>query len=183
MTAGVLLPPRTRKLLLVAHVIVSVGWVGAAVAYLSLDLTVASTGDPLTLRGAYLSMDVIARRAIAPLAVTSLLSGVAISVVTKWGLFRHYWVLISLVLTTIATAVLLVEVQVIRGLAAVAADPATSVEELRGLPTTLPHSIGGIIVLLVVLVLNMYKPAGVTPYGWRRSRRTLVDRAQPPAQR
>jgi hypothetical protein len=48
-------------------------------------------------------MELIAWYAIVPLALTSLLSGLIMSVGTKWGLFRHYWVLISLLLTIIAT--------------------------------------------------------------------------------
>jgi hypothetical protein len=49
-----------------------------------------------------------------------------------WGLFRHYWVLISLVLTTVAVVVLLIETRVIHTLSATAADPATSVDESSG---------------------------------------------------
>ena len=32
----------------------------------------------------------------------------------------------------------------------------------------LPHAGGGLLVLLVVTVLNVYKPRGLTPYGWRK---------------
>jgi len=28
--------------------------------------------------------------------------------------------------------------------------------------------VGGLVVLLVVTVLNVYKPQGLTPYGWRK---------------
>jgi hypothetical protein len=113
-------------------------------------------------------MQSIADNVIVPLALASLLTGLVMSFGTKWGLFRHYWVLISLVLTTIATLVLLAETQTIRHLAETAADPTTSNDELRALPSTLPHSVGGTVVLLVVLVLNIYKPQGLTRYGWRK---------------
>jgi hypothetical protein len=39
---------------------------------------------------------------------------------------------------------------------------------LRTLGSTLVHSVGGTVVLLVVLVLNVYKPRGMTRYGWRK---------------
>jgi hypothetical protein len=94
---------------------------------------------------------------------------------TKWGLFRHYWVVISFVLTTIAAIVLLVETQVIRSLADMATDPTTSPNELRAMPSTLPHSIGGTAVLLVILVLNIYEPQGLTRYGWRRQQRSQLN--------
>jgi hypothetical protein len=66
--------------------------------------------------------------------------------------------------------VLLSETRTIRYLADRAADPTTSAKELRALESTLVHSIGGTIVLLVVLVLNLYKPEGLTAYGWRKQR-------------
>ncbi|MDQ3879472.1 MAG: hypothetical protein M3295_00075, partial [Chloroflexota bacterium] len=69
----------------------------------------------------------------------------------------------------------------INALASVAADPASSAQELHALGNTLPHSVGGTVVLVAILVLNVYKPAGLTPYGWRRhleERRSLERRRQ-----
>jgi uncharacterized membrane protein len=164
------MPPRLRKLTLGVHVTVAVGWIGAIAAYLVLDVTVATSLDASTLRAAYLAMDLIARYVIVPLAVASLVTGLIVSLGTRWGLIRHYWVLISLLLTLVATAVLLIETRTISHLAAVAADPATSTDDLRALGSTLVHSIGGAVVLLVVLFLNVFKPQGVTRYGWRKQR-------------
>lgn len=166
----VTLAPPVRKLLLVVHVTLSVGWIGAALAYMALDVSAATSEAPEILRAAYSGMAMIAGNVIVPLALGALLTGVSISLGTKWGLFRHYWVIMSLALTTVATLVLLVEMQTINHFAHLAADPATSNTELRGLGGTLPHSIGGTLVLLIVLALNMYKPRGVTRYGWRKER-------------
>jgi hypothetical protein len=44
----------------------------------------------------------------------------------------------------------------------------TSSDNLRALGSTLIHSIGGTVVLLVILALNVYKPRGMTRYGWRK---------------
>jgi ABC-type molybdate transport system permease subunit len=167
--------PGVRKFALAAHLTLSVGWIGAVVAYIALDVSAASGQDVQTLRAAYLSMQSIARNVIVPLALASLLTGIVMSLGTKWGLFRHYWVLISLVLTIIATLVLLSETQTISYLADMAADPATSNDELRALPSTLPHSVGGTVVLFVVLVLNIYKPQGLTRYGWRKQHERRVE--------
>jgi hypothetical protein len=75
---------------------------------------------------------------------------------------------VSLILTSVATIVLVRELGVIASFARVAADPGATTGDLRSLGTTLGHSIGGLVVLLVILVLNVYKPAGVTRYGRRR---------------
>jgi hypothetical protein len=113
-------------------------------------------------------MGLVASWTIVPLAVASLLTGLVMALGTKWGLFRHWWVLISFLLTVVATVVLLSETRVISGGAAMAADPRTSTEQLLALPSTLPHSVGGLVVLLVIQVLNVHKPQGLTRYGWRK---------------
>jgi DMSO/TMAO reductase YedYZ heme-binding membrane subunit len=160
--------PRLRKSALAAHITFSVGWIGAATGYIALDIAAATSQDAQTLRAAYLAMGLIARYVIVPLALASLLTGLVMSLGTKWGLFRHYWVLISLLLTIIATVVLLVETQTISYFADVAADPTTSGDDLRALGSTLVHSVGGTVVLLAILALNVYKPRGMTRYGWRK---------------
>lgn len=160
--------PGVRKFTLAGHLTLSVGWIGAVAAYLALDIAGATSKDPQLLRAAYLAMEVTARYVIVPLAFASLITGLVISLGTKWGLFRHYWVLFSLVMTTIATVVLLIETQTISHLAGLAASPTASAEDLRALPSTLGHSVGGTIVLVLVLVLNIYKPRGMTRYGQRQ---------------
>jgi hypothetical protein len=74
----------------------------------------------------------------------------------------------------IATIVLLVETQTIGAMAEIARDPRTTGDDLRTLGSTLVHSVGGAVVLLTVLVLNIYKPRGLTRYVWRKQR----ERAQ-----
>jgi membrane-bound metal-dependent hydrolase YbcI (DUF457 family) len=162
------MPPGLRKFALSVHITLSVGWIGAVGAYIALDVAAASSQDMQTLRAAYLAMESIARYVIVPLAFAALLTGLVMSLGTKWGLFRHYWVLISLLLTIIATVVLMAETQTISYFADIAADPATSSDDLRALESTLVHSVGGTVVLLVILVLNVYKPQGVTRYGQRK---------------
>src|SRR5918995_622762 len=163
-----IMTPRLRKFALAAHITLAVGWIGAVASYIALDIAAATTQDAQTLRAAYIGMELIAWYVIVPLALASLLSGLLMSVGTKWGLFRHYWVLISLLLTIVATVVLLVETQTISYFAAMAANPTTSGDDLRALGSTLVHSVGGIAVLLVILVMNVYKPQGITRYGWRK---------------
>jgi hypothetical protein len=168
--------PRLRTFALSVHIALSVGWIGAVGAYMALDVATATSEDPQTLRTAYLGMDLIARYVIVPAAIASLITGIVMSLGTKWGLFQHYWVLISLLLTIIATAVLLVETRTIRFLADMAAAPTTSDADLRALGSTLVHSAGGMAVLLTILVMNMYKPKGLTGYGWRKQRGELPRR-------
>src|SRR5215217_879729 len=163
-----IMTPSLRKFALAAHITLAVGWIGAVAGYIALDIAAATSQEAQTLRAAYLAMELIAWYVIVPLALASLLTGLFMSLVTKWGLFRHYWVLISLLLTIVATVVLLAETQTISYFADIAADPTTSSDDLRTLGSTLVHSVGGTVVLLVILVLNVFKPRGITRYGWRK---------------
>src|SRR5919106_1517736 len=175
--------PRLRKFALAAHITLAVGWIGAVAGYIALDVTAATNQDAQTLRAAYLAMELIAWYVIVPLALASLLTGLVMSLGTKWGLFRHYWVLISLLLTIFATVVLLTETRTVGYFADRAADPTASGDELRALGGTLVHSVGGTVVLLVILVLNVYKPRGLTPYGWRKQEEERTARRKAHEQR
>jgi DMSO/TMAO reductase YedYZ heme-binding membrane subunit len=87
-----IMPPRLRKFALAAHFTRAVGWIGAVAGYIALDVAAATSQDPNTLRAAYLAMELIAWYVIVPLAFASLLSGLIMSLGTRWGLLRYYWV-------------------------------------------------------------------------------------------
>lgn len=169
------LRPGPRKLALSVHLAASIGWIGAVAAYLVLDMATVTSDHPGTLRAAYVGMNLIVTSVIVPLAVTALISGIIMSLGTHWGLLRHYWVLISLLLTVFATTVLLVETRTIDALASIAADPSTTAEDLASLNSTLVHSVGGMVILMAILILNVYKPRGMTRYGWRQQRAARSD--------
>lgn len=156
--------PRLRKFVLTAHVTTSVGWLGAVLAYLALDVTATTSRDVPTVRAAYVGMDLTIWYAIVPLALASVLIGIINALGTPWGLFRHYWVLLKFLLTILATIVLLQEAQVV----SILANTATSSADPRELPGTLLHSGGGLLALLGIAVLAIFKPRGVTRYGWRK---------------
>jgi hypothetical protein len=164
----VTMPPQVRRFMLAVHVATSVGWLGAIAAYIALNVPAVTSTEPQTVRSAYLMMEPVAIYGIVPLAVTSLITGIVQSLGTPWGLFRHYWVVISLVLTAVATLVLILHVRDIRMLSTMASDPNTDVQSRGG---DLFHSVGGLIVLLIPLWLNIYKPRGLTRYGWRQQLR------------
>jgi hypothetical protein len=160
------LPPPIRKTILVTHVGTSVGWLGALTGYLALDLTTAVSTDIATVRGAYIGMDLLVRYAIVPLALASVLVGIVNALGTPWGLLRHYWVLVKLILTLGALGVLLEKAPMVEYLANVA----KSSPDPRQLSDTLEHSVGGLIILGTTLILSVFKPRGLTRYGWRKQR-------------
>lgn len=161
--------PGLRKLLLTVHVASTVGWVGAVAVFAVLAVTALTTSDPELATGAQLAMDLSARLVIVPLSMASVISGVVQGLRTSWGLFRHYWVVVKLVVTLFATAILLLKVPVIAELADAARGSSSG--DVRNLRMELVlHSVGGLLVLLVPLVLSIYKPRGMTRYGARKQR-------------
>jgi hypothetical protein len=173
-----IMSPALRKLTLIVHLTVSVGWIGAVVAYLALGVSAVTSQDAQMVRAAYLALELIGWYAIVPLALASLLTGLVMSLGTRWGLFRHYWVVISFALTILATVVLLLHMPDVSVLADVAheADEAS----LGGLGGDLFHPGVGLLVLLVIQALNVYKPRGLTPYGWRKQQEQRREPPLPP---
>jgi hypothetical protein len=159
--------PGLRKFALTAHVTTTVGWLGAVVVFLALAVVGLTSQDAQTVRGAYLVMEPAARFVLVPLAFASLLTGLVQSLGTEWGLFRHYWVLFKLLITGFATIVLLIYMETFSFMAGVAADPSADLGVVRNASPTL-HAALALLVLLVATVLGLYKPRGMTPYGWRK---------------
>jgi hypothetical protein len=160
------LRPRVRKLVLTTHVSVSVGWIGAVVAYLTLGLAAVKSDSTSTVRAAWIGMEITGWYAIVPLAVASMLTGLVMALGTRWGLFRHYWVLISFVLTVLSVVVLVLHMPDVSSLATTA--QTLDGEALAALGGDLAHPGIGLMVLIAIQVLNVYKPSGLTPYGWRK---------------
>jgi len=173
--------PGLRKLVLTVHITFSVGWIGAVAAFLALGIAGLTSHDAQMVRTAYLAMELTARFVIVPLAFASLLSGLIQSLGTPWGLFRHYWVLVKLLLTIFATIVLLKKLPLIGYAAHRAAESTLSRADLRaaGIPLVV-HAAGGILVLLVVTALSVYKPWGLTRYGQRKQQERRYEPRRSP---
>lgn len=155
--------PPIRKLTLTAHVASSVGWLGALAVFFAHALaSVLSDSEPVV-RAASLAMGLTAWFVIMPLSIATLVTGLVQALGTAWGLMRHYWVLFKLVLSLMASGVLLLKMQPISRLADAAAEAGFVGGDLVGLRTSLTvHAAGGLVVLLAALVLAIYKPAGLT---------------------
>jgi hypothetical protein len=162
-----MMTPALRRVTITTHITSSVGWVGAAMAFLALAVIGVTSDDERTLRGAYLVMAPAAWFVLVPLAHASLLSGIALSLGTTWGLFRHYWVVLKLGITVFATVILLIYMGTFRQMAGVAADPVVDLAVVRN-ASPIVHAILALILLLAATALGVYKPFGMTAYGRRK---------------
>lgn len=159
--------PATRKLTLTLHIASSVGWLGAVVGFLALAITGATTSDVEVARASYIAMEATGRAVLLPLAVASLVTGTVQALGSRWGLLSHYWVVTKLGATLLASGVLLLYLQTLEALAEIAASPSTAAVQS---PSPALHAVGALLLLAVALALSVYKPRGVTAYGWRRQR-------------
>ena len=163
------LTPRLRKLALTTHVMASVGWLGAVVAFLALSLAGLTSQDPQIVQGAYRVMELTGWVVLVPFSLGSLATGLICSLGSAWGLFRHYWVLAKLVLNVLATALLLLHTTVIDAVAAAAArgplSPADLADPRRQL---VADSAAALVLLLLATTLGVLKPRGLTRYGGRK---------------
>jgi hypothetical protein len=161
--------PSVRKLALLAHVICSIGWLGAVAGFLSLAVAGISNANAEIVRASYVAMPPITWWVIVPLAFASFLSGLLLSLGTPWGLFRYYWILAKLLINFLSIPILLLHTRVIDYMAGVAARGNLSAADLAGPGAQLVvTAIAALAALLVATILSVYKPRGLTPYGWRR---------------
>ncbi|MDU0372244.1 hypothetical protein ACFST9_13715 [Hymenobacter monticola] len=155
------LAPTLRKFMLTAHITFSVGWLGAVAVFLALAITGLTSSDALLVRTAYLAMGLSGWFIIVPSSLAALATGVVQALGTPWGLFKHYWVLVKLVLTVGATLLLLLHMQPVTYLAEVAAKTDLSVTDLRGLRLQLlADAAAALVVLLAATAISVYKPWG-----------------------
>lgn len=163
------MPPGLRRFVLTTHAASSVGWFGAVAAFFALAVTGLSSRSEQLVRAAYLAMGLTTWWVIVPLAFVALLSGMVASLGTRWGLFRYYWVLVKLLITLFAIVILLVHTKPTDFLADVAGKTTVLGADLQDPQRLLAFASGAtLLVLLVLIALSVYKPRGLTPYGWRR---------------
>lgn len=168
-----MMSPSLRRAALALHVITSVGWIGAAGGYLVLGVSAATSEEPLTVRAAWIGMEVIAWYTVVPLGGLALLTGLMMSLGTSWGLVRHYWVLFALVLTVLALIVSILHMPaVVAGADLARTGDDSAVLALGG---DVLHPALGLVVLVVVAVLNVFKPRGATGFGRQRHRQSTTS--------
>jgi hypothetical protein len=163
-----------RKFALTTHVTSSVGWLGAVAAFLALAIGgLISNHGPLV-QSAYIAMESVTWFVIVPFSIASLITGVVQALGTPWGLFRHYWVVAKLVVTVVATAILLVHTQPIGAVRALALQGPLAAGDLRPLRVQLvADAVAALFALLAATTLSVYKPWGLTAYGQRQAAGTV----------
>jgi hypothetical protein len=149
--------PRRRRLgkrghqaLLVSHVLTSVGWFGVAITVAFCGIVGQSRGDVAF----YEVIDATLALSI-PLGLGAVVTGAALSLTTRWGLARHWWVVAKELgaVAVIATDVLVVGPTMQRAIDSGAAG------EIPG--PVYAHCV----VLALATILSVVKPKARTPWS------------------
>jgi hypothetical protein len=167
------LSPSQYKLVLTAHIMVSVGWLGVVAAKVVLGVAAMTARTPDVAAALFVGMNVM-NVAFPPLAIGTVVTGVVLSLGTKWGLVQHYWVVTKLTLTVgvIATAVQLTDrlVRLAGGAPGAAGVDASALLGTGSAPALLTYlAMVHLLMLGAATVLSVYKPWGRTGFGRRQS--------------
>ena len=169
--------PKTRKVVLLLHVISAVGWLGLHIGNITFAITGLTTGDPRTQQTAFRAVDMIGGMLLIPISLLAFTTGVVLALGTRWGLVRHWWVLTKFVLTLIP--VILIPLSLLPGYRELAglvnAAPPDEVVEVGNLGISLiAAAIVSTSMYLTSVTLSIFKPWGRTKWGRRPAERARV---------
>lgn len=162
--------PQVYKRLRTIHIAAAGGWLGVSVAKLALAIGAATTDSAAS----YSAMEVV-NWAFRPATVATLITGVLLSLGTKWGLLQHYWVATKLFLTVliVATSGGLLDGLIQQSIRAASGRPLESgsiVGDTSWLVTLVVSLTAAHMVMLgIATVVSVYRPWGKIGLGWRKA--------------
>lgn len=162
--------PGARKSVLILHVISSVGWLGLNIGILTLTITGLTTSDADRQHAALQALGILGDLLLIPISLTAFVTGLLLAVGTRWGLFRHWWIVVKFVLTLIA--VVLIPVSLLPGIHDVVAtvsatEPGTLADLDAAASDLLAAGVVSTTMYTVNVVLSVLKPRRRTKFGSR----------------
>lgn len=155
--------PRTRKALLVTHIVASGGWLGLDVAMGALVATIMTSDDRNTQAVAAQALQFVTVWPMFALAMLSLVTGVLLGLGSRYGLLRYWWVVVKLVLNIVLATLILLALR--GGVQELAEQGRRLADGALGSITTGDMVFPPVVstsALLVAMVLSVFKPWGRT---------------------
>jgi hypothetical protein len=143
---------RTREALLTAHIVVSVGLLGDSAGFLAVAIRRAASDDPAFVAASHDLLGTFALLFGIPLSFLALLTGVALGLGTRWGIFRYWWVVAKLLLIVTVIAV-----------GAIVLRPVLGDDPTSGSGPLVAGAAYDVAALLVATVLGVFKPGRARP--------------------
>jgi predicted integral membrane protein DUF2269 len=158
------LRPGVRRAVLTVHIASSVALLGSCAAIVAIHVRAATTSDAGLAASAYELLGMFPTLFGIPLSLTSLVTGVALGLGSKWGVLRYRWVTAKLVLLL---SVIVVGAVVLGPQTSAMADDGSGSQTLL-----IAASAWDVVALSVATCLSVYKPG-------RARDRAVVRRSVP----
>lgn len=138
-----------HKALLVSHILTAVGWFGLAITVAFIGIVGSSNDDIAYYKVIESTLDLS-----IPLGLAAAATGITLSLTTRWGLVKHWWVLLK---EAGAVAVIATDVLVVA--------PTMSDAVESGRPGEMPGPVfAHCVVLALATILSVVKPKARTPF-------------------
>ena len=152
---------RSRRAVLIVHLVSAGSWFGIDVAMAVVIGTAVTTDDPLTRASALQTLEIITVWPLLTAGLVCLLSGIVLGWGSRWGLVRYWWVAVKLLLNLVLTALVLVALgPEVRHLADQARRSMTGTPVVFDLSNLLYPPTVSPTLLLVAFTLSVVKPWG-----------------------
>jgi hypothetical protein len=154
---------------MVLHAISGIGWMGVDIALFLLLWNARTTTNAIEAITAYTAVSLIVPTAVPPLCLGVLATGLLLGWGTPWGILRHWWVFVKLLLAVVMTILvfraLVPAVQTMPALGNFAtADAVRAKLGPLGIQLMFPPAVS-FVLLGIATVLSMFKPKGLTPWS------------------
>lgn len=168
------LPLTPKRWLLFLHLGFAGILLGTTTVFLILSLNAFLTKDESIVKGCFVAMQILSRTSLRASTIGVAVTGILLSVWTKWGLFRFYWIIVKEALMLAAIGIGLF------GLSYLTAD-ISSIVSSDGL-AAVNHAtytwlflaiILQIIMLALMFIVSVFKPWGQIRKNHGRRRETL----------
>ena len=94
-----------RRWLLILHLLFVAIWFGTNVVFLILSLAASFTGDENVLQSSFTAMHLLSETSGRASIIGSVVTGILLSVLTKWGLFKYKWIIAKEIMTLLSLGV------------------------------------------------------------------------------
>jgi len=91
-----------KRWLLTLHLVFSAIMLGVTTVFLFLSILAANSNDESVIIACFTIMHKLANTSVRYSTIATLLTGILLSVLTQWGLFKFYWIIVKEALTLIS---------------------------------------------------------------------------------
>ncbi|MBD2868240.1 hypothetical protein [Paenibacillus arenilitoris] len=91
-----------KKWLLALHLLFAGIMLGVTVVFLVLSIAAANTDSGDILKACYNGMHILAESSVRASTIGTVVTGILLSVLTHWGLFKYYWLIAKELLTVLS---------------------------------------------------------------------------------